>query len=93
MRRFIDGQRIPLNAGDEYLIKSGTPKGGEVIAGARTKHCFGHRTDGAQKGISALIGNREGTRPNVLDRSATCHRTKVLFILPYYARHTSLPRG
>ena len=42
----VDGQRIPLNAGDEYFICKGTRHGGEVVAGTRTIHCFGaHRAD------------------------------------------------
>jgi quercetin dioxygenase-like cupin family protein len=44
----IEGRRIPLNAGDEYFIASGTLHGGEVAAGTRTIHCFGgHRADRA----------------------------------------------
>jgi quercetin dioxygenase-like cupin family protein len=40
----IDGQRIPLNAGDEYFIARGTLHSGEVVAETRTIHCFGgHR--------------------------------------------------
>ena len=42
----VDGQRIPLRAGDEYFIARGTPHAGEAVAGARTIHCFGgHRAD------------------------------------------------
>jgi quercetin dioxygenase-like cupin family protein len=42
----IDGQPIPLNAGDEYFIERGTLHGGEVVAGTRTIHCFGgHRAN------------------------------------------------
>jgi quercetin dioxygenase-like cupin family protein len=42
----IDGQRIPLRAGDEYFIARGTLHSGEVAAGSRTIHCFGgHRAD------------------------------------------------
>jgi quercetin dioxygenase-like cupin family protein len=42
----IDGQRIPLNAGDEYFIERGTLHGGEVVVGTRTIHCFGaHRAN------------------------------------------------
>ena len=40
----IDGRRIALNAGDEYLIPRGVLHGGEVAAGTRTIHAFGgHR--------------------------------------------------
>jgi len=39
----IDGQGIPLSAGNEYLIPRGTPHAGEVEAGTRTIHCFGGR--------------------------------------------------
>jgi quercetin dioxygenase-like cupin family protein len=42
----INGQRIPLNTGDEYFIAKGTLHSGEVVAGTRTIHCFGgHRAD------------------------------------------------
>jgi mannose-6-phosphate isomerase-like protein (cupin superfamily) len=40
----IDGHRIALNAGQEYLIPRGMEHGGEVVAGTRTIHAFGgHR--------------------------------------------------
>ena len=40
----IDGRRIPLNAGAEYLIPKGVLHSGEVLAGTRTIHAFGgHR--------------------------------------------------
>jgi quercetin dioxygenase-like cupin family protein len=32
----VGGQRIALNAGDEYLIEKGVRHGGEVVAGTRT---------------------------------------------------------
>jgi mannose-6-phosphate isomerase-like protein (cupin superfamily) len=42
----IDGRRIPINAGEEYLIPRGVPHSGEVVAGTRTIHAFGgHRAD------------------------------------------------
>lgn len=42
----IDGQRIPVRAGQEYVIPRGTPHSGEVLAGTRTIHAFGgHRAD------------------------------------------------
>jgi len=42
----IDGERIPLNAGQEYFIPRGVRHGGEVLAGTRTIHAFGgHRAD------------------------------------------------
>lgn len=45
----IDGQRIPVKAGEEYFIPRGTLHGGEVQAGTRTIHAFGgHRADRAQ---------------------------------------------
>jgi quercetin dioxygenase-like cupin family protein len=37
----IDGKRIDVNAGQEYLIPKGVPHGGERIAGTRTIHAFG----------------------------------------------------
>lgn len=40
----IEGQRIPLHAGEECLIPQGVAHGGEVLAGTRTIHAFGgHR--------------------------------------------------
>ena len=39
----IDGQRIPLKAGEEYFIPRGVLHGGEVVAGTRTIHAFGGR--------------------------------------------------
>jgi hypothetical protein len=42
----IDGQRIPLIAGNEYLIARGVRHSGEVLAGSRTIHAFGgHRAE------------------------------------------------
>jgi len=39
----IDGQRIPVRAGEEYFIPKGTWHGGEPVAGTRTIHAFGGR--------------------------------------------------
>jgi quercetin dioxygenase-like cupin family protein len=42
----IDGLRIPLKAGDEYLIPRAIVHSGEVVAGTRTIHAFGgHRAN------------------------------------------------
>jgi quercetin dioxygenase-like cupin family protein len=42
----IDGRRIPVAAGEEFVIPKGTPHAGEVMAGTRTIHHFGgHRAD------------------------------------------------
>jgi quercetin dioxygenase-like cupin family protein len=42
----INGERILVEAGGEYLIPRGVPHGGEVLAGTRTIHAFGgHRAD------------------------------------------------
>jgi len=35
--------RVPVNAGEEYLIPQGLWHGGEVVAGTRTIHAFGGR--------------------------------------------------
>jgi quercetin dioxygenase-like cupin family protein len=44
----IGGDRIPVNAGQEYVIPRGVEHGGEVLAGTRTIHMFGgHRADRA----------------------------------------------
>jgi quercetin dioxygenase-like cupin family protein len=40
----IDGQKIPVTAGEEYFIPRGVPHSGEVLAG--TIHAFGgHRVN------------------------------------------------
>ena len=42
----MDGQRVPVKAGEEYVIPRGVPHAGEVLAGTRTIHAFGgHRAD------------------------------------------------
>jgi len=46
----IDGQRIPVRAGEEYVIPHGVSHGGEVVAGTRTIHVFGgHRASRANE--------------------------------------------
>jgi quercetin dioxygenase-like cupin family protein len=45
----INGERIPVNAGEEYFIPRGVPHSGEVVAGTRTIHAFGgHRAERVQ---------------------------------------------
>jgi quercetin dioxygenase-like cupin family protein len=45
----INGERIPVKAGEEYLIPRGVAHSGEVLAGTRTIHAFGgHRADRVQ---------------------------------------------
>jgi mannose-6-phosphate isomerase-like protein (cupin superfamily) len=39
----VNGQRIPVMAGEEYLIPKGLWYGGEPTAGTRTIHAFGGR--------------------------------------------------
>jgi len=42
----INGERIPVRAGEEYFIARGVPHSGEVLAGTRTIHAFGgHRAE------------------------------------------------
>ena len=42
----IGGERIPVRAGEEYVIPRGVVHGGEVLGGTRTIHAFGgHRAD------------------------------------------------
>jgi mannose-6-phosphate isomerase-like protein (cupin superfamily) len=42
----MNGSRIQLKPGDEYLIPKGTPHSSEVVAGTRTIHVFGgHRVE------------------------------------------------
>ena len=44
----IDGERIPVKAGEEYFIPKGVPHGGEVLAGTRAIDAFGgHRAERA----------------------------------------------
>jgi quercetin dioxygenase-like cupin family protein len=51
----IDGQKIPVSAGEEYFIPRGVPHSGEGVAGTRTIHAFGgHRANRtAQKSTDA----------------------------------------
>lgn len=45
----IQGNRIPINAGEEYVIARGVAHSGEVVSGTRTIHAFGgHRADREQ---------------------------------------------
>lgn len=45
----MNGERIPVKAGEEYFIPRGVRHCGEVQAGTRTIHAFGgHRADRAQ---------------------------------------------
>jgi quercetin dioxygenase-like cupin family protein len=37
----MNGQRVPVKAGEEYVIPRGVPHAGEVLAGTRTIHAFG----------------------------------------------------
>jgi quercetin dioxygenase-like cupin family protein len=39
----IEGERIPLKAGEEYFVLRGVPHSCEVIAGTGTIHAFGGR--------------------------------------------------
>jgi mannose-6-phosphate isomerase-like protein (cupin superfamily) len=39
----INGERVPVKAGEEYVIPRGVPHSGEVLAGTRTIHAFGGR--------------------------------------------------
>jgi len=44
----LNGERIPLHAGDEYFVPRGASHSGEVLAGTRTIHAFGgHRAERA----------------------------------------------
>lgn len=47
----INGERIPVRAGEEYVIPRGVPHSGEVEGGTRTIHAFGgHRADRVTSG-------------------------------------------
>lgn len=52
----IGGERIPVRAGEEYMIPRGVPHGGEVSAGTRTIHAFGGRR--AQRATSLATDQR-----------------------------------
>jgi len=53
----IDGNRISITAGMEFVIPRGTLHSGEVVAGTRTIHAFGgHRADRA---VTSETGLRE----------------------------------
>ena len=39
----IDGERIPVKAGQEHFIPRGVEHAGEVVRGTRTIHAFGGR--------------------------------------------------
>jgi mannose-6-phosphate isomerase-like protein (cupin superfamily) len=46
----IEGERIPLKAGQEYFIPRGVLHSGEVLAETRTIHAFGgHRAERIQE--------------------------------------------
>jgi len=52
----IQGERIPLKAGDEYMIPRGVRSGGEVAAGTRTIHAFGgRRAERAQSSLRMFV--------------------------------------
>ncbi len=48
----IGGERIPLNADDEYFIPKGTVHGGESTPGTRTIHAFGGKRANRMNAIS-----------------------------------------
>jgi quercetin dioxygenase-like cupin family protein len=53
----VDEERIPLKAGQEYVIPRGIPHSGEVFAGTRTIHAFaGHRADRESHLASPALG-------------------------------------
>src|SRR5882724_5419109 len=52
----LDGQRIPVKAGEEYFVPKGLWHGGEPVAGTRTIHAFGgRRAQRAEKLVSSSI--------------------------------------
>jgi len=53
----VAGERIPVKAGEEYVIPRGVRHAGEVAAGTRTIHAFGgHRADRDAKAKSTISG-------------------------------------
>ncbi|HEY6338796.1 MAG TPA: cupin domain-containing protein [Candidatus Sulfotelmatobacter sp.] len=48
----VDGEKIPVRAGEEYLIPRGVLHGGEAVAGTRIICAFGgHRANRSQDSI------------------------------------------
>jgi mannose-6-phosphate isomerase-like protein (cupin superfamily) len=57
MTMLIGGERIGVEAGQEYLIEAGTPHATEHEAGTRTIHCFGgHRANRTAEAIADALG-------------------------------------
>src|SRR5258706_11302410 len=52
----IEGERIPLKAGQEYFIPRGVPHSGEVLAETRTIHAFWRSSGRAHTRIDASDG-------------------------------------
>jgi quercetin dioxygenase-like cupin family protein len=50
----IEGRRIPINAGEEYVIPSGVAHAGDVVAGTRTIHAFGGNRADREGGVPAV---------------------------------------
>jgi len=52
----LNGERIPVRAGEEYFIPRDVTHSGEVLAGTRTIHAFGgHRADRAQAPLPPTV--------------------------------------
>jgi len=52
----IEGEKIPVQAGEEYFIPRGLRHGGEVMAGTRTIHAFGGKR--AERATSLAADSR-----------------------------------
>lgn len=73
----IDGKRIPVGAGEEYMIPRGILHSGEVLAGTRTIHAFGgHRANRVQGRLGAGLLSR---RPSSCALPSSCfHPAEIL---------------
>lgn len=52
----LEGNKIELRRGDEFVIPRGTLHGGEVVAGTRTIHVFGGRRVGRATAVATDSG-------------------------------------
>jgi len=56
----IEGEKIPLAAGQECLIAKGIAHSGECVAGTRTIHVFGGKRVEREKDNDHLSGHHQG---------------------------------
>jgi quercetin dioxygenase-like cupin family protein len=56
----VEGRKVPLAAGQEYLIAKGARHSGECVAGTRTIHVFGGKRAEREKDTDHLSGHHQG---------------------------------